>query len=76
MKVGDKVRLLSVPKLLLEKVPEDEAKNLRSMVGEIFTVDEIDEYGGVWVEKVLDWGDGKIQSHSLSLNSEEMELIQ
>ncbi|MFW9998012.1 MAG: hypothetical protein ACFFD4_38575 [Candidatus Odinarchaeota archaeon] len=56
-------------------MPNDEAENLKSMIGEVFTVDEIDEYGGVWVEKIWDKGSGIINSHSLSLSPEEMELI-
>lgn len=68
--------MLIVPNWLLEKLPEDEVENLQSMVGDIFVVDEIDEYGGVWVEKEFDLGNGKIQSRSLSLNLDEMELIQ
>ena len=73
--LGDKVRVLSVPNWLLQRVPKDEVDNLKSMVGEIFIVDDIDEYGEVWIEKEWHLGGGKIQSHSLSLNPEEMELI-
>ncbi len=73
--LGDKVRLLSVPKWLLDKLPEDEVKSIKSMIGEVFIVDEIDEYGGVWIEKILDDGNGMIHSHSISLNSDEIELV-
>ena len=72
---GDKVRLLKVPNWLLEKVSNDEAENLKSMIGEVFIVDEIDEYGGVWVEKLWKKGKGIVESHSLSLASGEMELV-
>ena len=74
--LGDKVRLICVPKWLIEKLPSDEVERIESMIGEVFIVDEIDEYGGVWVEKVWDSGNGTLLSHSLSLNPEEMELIQ
>lgn len=76
VKLGDKVRLLGVPAWLLKKLPGNEVKNLQSMVGKILIVDEIDEYGGVWVEMVWDLGNGITQSHSLSLNPKEMELVQ
>jgi hypothetical protein len=74
--VGDKVRVLSISNRLLDRLPNVEVKNLRSMIGEVFIVDEIDEYGGVWVEKVWDTGNGTSQSHSYSLDPEEMELVQ
>jgi len=37
------------------------------MLGEVFEIYEIDEWGGAW---------GQYQSHSLSLESDEMELVE
>jgi len=37
------------------------------MLGEVFEIYEIDEWGGAWVQ---------YQSHSLSLESDEMELVE
>ena len=47
VKIGDTVRLLSIPNSLLEELPQDEAENLRSMIGEIFVVEDIDVFGGI-----------------------------
>jgi len=45
----------------------EEWKCVRSMLGEVFEIYEIDEWGGAWVQ---------YQSHSLSLESDEMELVE
>lgn len=51
--IGTKSKLLSLSKSLLEKLPEDEAEELKSMIGKKFEVYEIDEWGGVWFSKKL-----------------------
>ena len=46
------------------------------MIGEVFEVEEIDEYGKPWIRK--SWPDeeeGKCHSHSVALESNEMELV-
>ena len=46
------------------------------MIGEVFEVEEIDEYGYPWVRK--SWpneAEGRCQSHSIALEPHEMELI-
>ena len=75
--VGTKIKLLSLPEWLLAKVPEDEAENLKSMIGKIFRVYEIDEWDGVWVEKFFDdkSDEESMYNHSLSLDSHEMEVV-
>jgi hypothetical protein len=74
VKVGTKVKIISVPEWLLSKVPADESKRLSSMVGKVFQVYEIDEWGGVWVEKWFNEDNDILNSH-ISLNSTEMEVI-
>jgi hypothetical protein len=47
-----------------------------SMIGEIFEVEEIDEYGQPWIRK--SWpneSEGKCHSHSIALEPYEMELV-
>ncbi len=75
VKEGDKVKLLSIPEWLLTSVTEEEARDLNSMLGETFVVYEIDEWGGAWVEKWFNEGEEVTNSHSLSLQPHEMELV-
>ena len=46
------------------------------MIGEVFEIEEIDEYGSPWIRKSwpLD-NEGNCHGHSIALASHEMELI-
>lgn len=74
--VGARVRLLGLSGRWLEEIPINEKQNVLSMVGEVFEVEEIDEYGHPWVRK--SWpndAEGTCYSHSIALEPHEMELI-
>lgn len=74
--VGARVRSLSLSGGWFDRLPPDEKKNVLSMIGEVFEVEEIDEYGQPSVRK--SWHNdakGKCNSHSIALESREMELV-
>ena len=74
--VGSRVRLLSLSGNWLEELPHEEKQDVLSMIGEVFEVEEIDEYGHPWVRK--SWpneAEGKCHSHSIALEPQEMELV-
>ena len=76
VQVGDRVRLLGLSGNWLEELPAEEKQDVLSMIGAVFTVEEIDEYGYPWVQK--SWPneeEGKCHSHSIALESHEMELV-
>ena len=76
VQVGASVRLLCLSGKWLEELPVEEKRDVLSMIGEVFKVDEIDEYGHPWVQK--SWpneAEGKCHSHSIALESHEMELV-
>lgn len=76
VKVGARVRLLCLLGKWLEELPEDEKCDVLSMVGEVFEVEEIDEYGYPWIRK--SWSnedEGTCNSHSIALEPQEMELV-
>ncbi len=75
VRVGTKVKLISLPKWLLEILPEWESDQLRQMVGKVFEVDETDKYGGAWVEMRFEGKDNDFFVHSVSLNPSEMEIV-
>ena len=64
--VGSRVRIVAIAAFLERNLPPDEWKCVRSMLGEVFEIYEIDDWGGAWVQ---------YQSYSLSLVSDEMELV-
>jgi len=74
--VGDKVKIVTLESSFLSGLEIEAKKKVQSMIGEIFLIDEIDEYGGAWVHKEWcnDRGD-ECESHGVSLSSNEMELV-
>ena len=74
VRVGTRVRVLEIAEALRKSLPPDEWSELQTMIGEVFEVYEIDEYGSAWVEKqwLVENGD---YSHSLALDAHEMEVV-
>jgi len=74
--VGARVRLIELSPRFLESLPVDEIEDVRSMIGEVFEVTEIDQYGSAWVGKGWSLPDeGRYMGHSLALDANEMELV-
>jgi hypothetical protein len=74
--VGARVRLLRLSGEWFDELPADEKQDVLSMIGEVFEVEEIDEHGYPWIRK--SWpnqAEGRCRSHSIALESQEMELI-
>jgi hypothetical protein len=76
VRVGSRVRLLSLSGNWLVELPPDEKTAVLSMVGEVFEVEEIDEYGHPWVCKSWPGPTPETcRSHSIALSPQEMELV-
>jgi hypothetical protein len=75
VKVGSKVRILGLSESFLGRLPGDEVEDVRSMIGEILEVYEIDDYGSPWVKKWWRLPGGRSFSHSLALASSETEVV-
>ena len=76
VRVGDRIRLIGLSGRWLDELPPDEKQDVLSMIGEVFAIEEVDEYGHPWVRK--SWPnneEGKCHSHSIALESIEMELL-
>ena len=74
--VGSRVRIVSLSGDWFDNLPEDELLDVQSMIGDVFEVEEIDEYGNPWVRKA--WPneeEGTCTSHSIALASDEMEIV-
>ncbi len=69
------VRVIKIDPSITANLPDDETRDVNSMLNEIFQIYKIDEYDCAWVEKWWDRGNGQTESHSLSLSSPEMELV-
>jgi hypothetical protein len=73
--VGTRVRILRFDSSLERQLPPDEWEQVAKMIGQVFEVYEVDEYGSAWVEKVWFPRDGERMSHSVALAPEEMEVV-
>jgi hypothetical protein len=65
--VGARVRVVAIAAFLKRDLPPDKWECVRSMLGQVFEVYEIDKWGGASVQ---------YQSHSLPLASDEMERVE
>jgi hypothetical protein len=74
--VGTHVRLLGLSGKWFDDLSPEEKNDVLSMVGEVFEIEEIDEYGQAWICK---WwpnkAEGTSHSHSVALESHEMEVV-
>jgi hypothetical protein len=76
VQVGARVRLLGLSGKWLEELPQEEQRDVLSMIGETFEIEEIDEYGHPWVRKA--WPneeEGTCHSHSIAVEPHEIELV-
>jgi hypothetical protein len=71
--IGDIVRIVKLSQDFIANFPQEDQLLIESMIGQFFKIYGIDEYGQPWVNK--EWHDetGKLQSHSIALDPEEME---
>jgi len=76
VRVGTLVRVLEISEEVLAQLSESEAEAARLMEGEVLEVNEIDDWGGAWVEKTWPGDDGVPVSHSLGLGPEQMEVVE
>jgi hypothetical protein len=74
--VGARVRVVTFSDAFIDSLPDDEKDDVRSMIGEVFEVYEIDEYGSPWVGKGWHSEDGgTYRGHHVALDSTEMEVV-
>ncbi len=75
--VGSKIRVLELSGHFLEPLPADEMAEIRSMIGQVFHVCDIDEQGCAWIAKDWYYPDaGHIVEHTLGLAPHEMEVVE
>ena len=73
--LGTRVRVLEIAPSLKAVVPDNEWQELQEMLGQVFAVSEIDEWGQAWVEKWWNESEENSFCHSLRLDSHEMEVV-
>ncbi|MGB5606937.1 MAG: trypsin-like peptidase domain-containing protein [Gammaproteobacteria bacterium] len=75
VRVGSKVRIVSIDPEILSSLADPEAENVAAMLGQVFEVYEVDDYGYAHVDNGWQFGSYIYESHSLTLSGSEMELV-
>ena len=74
LQLESRVRLLKLSGQWLEELPLEEQGAVRSMIGEVFQVEDIDEHGHAWISKW--WQDGEeSRCHTIAVEADEVELV-
>ena len=73
--LGDIIRVTRLSQEFIQAFPDDEQVLIESMIGNFFKIIAIDEEGQACIMR--EWHDekGKLQTHVIALDSEEMEKI-
>lgn len=75
VRVGSKVKVLNISSETISSLLKEEVPFVKSMIKDILEIDEIDEFACAWVEKLWQIENGECITHSISLESNHMELI-
>ena len=75
VRIGMHVRLLKLPVELKKDLSAEEWLDIESMLGGVFEVTEIGEYGHPYIEKWCQRADGSSHFHCLWLHPDEMEVV-
>ena len=68
VRIGDKIKVVSIDERILEHLPADEVKDLKSIIGEFCVVEDINSDGSMVVSKSWQIGDeSHIMGHSLAI---------
>ena len=65
--VGDRVRVIEISPSLMNLLPAEDTVVLKTMIGKVYGVDDIDQWGQAWVQGP--------KGHSLGLDPHEMEKV-
>jgi hypothetical protein len=78
LRVGDKVRLLRIPKWLTHDLPQDEQDAIKAQVDKIMRVTEIDAHGYVWLSFGVTTSVGdtaQYKGHSFAVDAASVEKL-
>ncbi|HVY05545.1 MAG TPA: hypothetical protein VHB46_06175 [Burkholderiales bacterium] len=75
VRIGDRVRLLTIRPSILKRLTGSEHTDVASMVGRELEVFDVYDNGQVWVSLSWDRGDGQTELHSIAVDVEAIELV-
>lgn len=66
LKEGDSVKVVHIPQWVYGGLRSDSVAAIRSCEGDVMTIDEIDDHGYVWVQRIVEQDNGVKRAHSFS----------
>ena len=75
VQIGDIVRIVALSDDFISHFPESDQALIASMVGQYFKIYGVDDFGQPWVSRDYHDEHGKLQSHIIALDPEEMEKV-
>ena len=66
LNVGDSVKVLHIPEWVYGGLRPDSVEAIRACEGDVMTIDEIDDHGYIWVQKIVVNDNGVQRAHSFS----------
>lgn len=73
--VGSTVRLLTVRKSILDRLDPKAREKVAEALHQLFSIYEIDEWGGAWIKIVWTELNQTSRSESISLAKDEMKVV-
>ncbi|MFZ6799534.1 DUF7684 family protein [Undibacterium sp. Di24W] len=74
--IGSRIRLLSLSGNWFNELPTDEIADVKSMIGELFVIEKVDDYGQPWIRKSwMNSVKGTCHGHSIALEPNEAECV-
>lgn len=73
--IGDRVRLHAIRPSILARLADPEQADVSSMQGQILVVFDVYDGGQVWVSLSWPRGDGLVETHSIAVDAEAIELV-
>jgi len=74
VRIGDSVEVLEIDEVISRRLNKVEKRQVFSMVGNVLEVEDIDEFGCVWVSKEFPTNDQTHFSHGIALEKNQMRL--
>ena len=75
VKIGDRVRLLSIKPSLIKRLTGDEQSDVSSLIGAVVDVFDVYDDGSVWISSKWTRGNGITEVHAIAVQASDIELI-
>ena len=72
IKEGDAVKILNIPESIIHDLDEESKHTVKKCEGSVMVINEIDDYGYAWVEKVTSKTEEEYKSNSFGMEPKNL----